>query len=438
MKMSDVPHQSLQNRLRGRLLIGLTLLWLVTSVLTISWLRHEMNEVLDSALEETAQRVLTFPVGSQLVSLPSHQETVQLQLVDMSAKVLWRTHEAPKLSITDDLVHSRLYTEGEWRVSVQHDAQRQITAVAAESLKERSEAMWASARTLLLPLLVLLPLAAWWITWTLRRAFAPVNQLRQELAHRSSSDLQPLSLPESLPDELSPLFETLNQLLGRVQQSLQAERHFAANSAHELRTPLAAAQANAQRLLAEVTDSVHHERINTLIRQIDRLNRLTSKLLQLSRIDSGLGLSLSSIELNQLCYWVLDEFEQTSPAIHFVPCEHSVYAQGDMDALAIALRNLLENAVHHAGAQAFIECRVTDDAEIVVVDDGPGAPPDTLERLKQPFARGESLLPGHGLGLALVDRIAEQSGGKLVLTSPVKDGRGFQASLQLTMIRPTD
>ncbi len=108
----------------------------------------------------------------------------------------------------------------------------------------------------------------------------------------------------------------------------------------------------------------------------------------------------------------------------------SVPVSGDVDALGIALRNLIDNALKHGGSATRVMVTVAGQ-QLEVQDDGPGVPPALLAGLVRPFDRGGPghALQGSGLGLAMVDTIARQSGARLRLRSPVADGRGFAALL---------
>ena len=424
-------HWSLQKRLRRQVLLVIALLWL-TSVGVSAWsLRIELDEVLDSALVATVHRVLTLPPEGQTLKAPARfGATIQTQLSDEHGQVVWRSHDALVPAMARAGRAARIYTDGAWRVAVEPSPDGKHVAVAAESLEERVEAMSAMASSFLLPMLLLLPMVAWMVTWVMRKGFQPVERMCQTLATRAPGDLRPLGQP-GLPQELASLADSLDHTLERVAKLRAAETKFAANSAHELRTPLAAARAQAQRLVAELTDPGPQERAQALIRQIDKLETLSAKLLQLSRVDSGLALSSEAVDLNLLAELVAREFSVAPGHLTLLPCDHPVTARGDLDALGIALRNLIENALRHAGPLAHVHIQVNQDASIEVWDDGPGVAPETLPTLAQPFTRGATTAAGHGLGLSIAEAVARQSGGHLQLASPHAHGPGFSARLCL-------
>jgi two-component system OmpR family sensor kinase len=170
------------------------------------------------------------------------------------------------------------------------------------------------------------------------------------------------------------------------------------------------------------------------VRQLDRLTRLATRLLQLARIESGVALKREPVDLTLLARLVADEFIDARGAGRLVVEIHGEPAPvaGDLDALGIALRNLIDNALKHAAGAARVTVRV-GPGEIAVIDDGPGVPPASLGTLVRPFVRGEVASEGSGLGLAIVNTIALQSGARLELRSPVDHGHGFGATLRFDL-----
>lgn len=438
------PAPRLERQLLGQLLLMLGGLWLLGSLLAAWELREEINEVLDSALRETAQRLLTLPdtragTGTLPPSEPPDpgHDYVAYQLFSRDGRLLMRSHHAPDEPLVP-LGRDGLSNEptGRWRVVQHTDPARTRHAMVAEPVWHRRTTVWSAISTLLVPLLVMLPLAALGLHLALRRAFRRLEPVQHDLARRPAHDLQPVGL-DSAPHELQPLLATVNALMARVQHLLDAERTFSASVAHELRTPLAAARAQAQRLAVEAgtadPDKVR-DRALALVRQLDRLTQLATRLLQLARIDAGVALQREPLDLRQLARLIVEEFPQARQPGRLVVEAEAVddagaTVAGDLDALGMALRNLVDNALKHGGDGARVVVRVRP-AEISVIDDGPGAPQADLATLLQPFQRGITPVGGSGLGLAMVQAIARQSGATLDLHSPVAHGRGWQASLR--------
>jgi two-component system, OmpR family, sensor kinase len=244
-----------------------------------------------------------------------------------------------------------------------------------------------------------------------------------------------------VPAELLPLLQAVNAMRERLQQLVLAERDTAGHLAHELRTPLAAARAQAQVLLARwPAGHEDAQRLQALIGQLDRMARLATRLLQLARVEAGVALHREAVDTAWLAQLVLDELRSERGTVRarlWVDTPPPPPWQADLDALGIALRNLVENGLRHGGPQAQVVVRV-GAGRIDVEDDGPGMPADELQRLRQALQQPHTAptrLGGH-LGLRLAHRIAEQSGARLELASPLVCGHGLRASLVLVDPQP--
>ncbi len=431
---------SLQQRLRNRLWVAITVLWLIGSALALYVQRQKTNQLLDREQLEMAHLALNLPAGPMQTPgslLPDVDDRVAIQVFDQHRRLVWKSPKAPARPLAT-IWRNQVQVSDERRLVVQHDALSGRTAIVSTSLRDREEALLAAAEALLLPLLALLPLTALTLTWLLRQAFAPLQSMRQTLREREAHELSPLD-SHGLPQELKPLVDGLNQLFERVSRARQAESAFAANSAHELRTPIAAAQAQLQRMSHELQQQADPAalalRVDTLGRQLDRLQHLCIKLMQLSRAESGVATRAERIDLVTVTHLVMDEFdrpEQTGRLhLEIEDQAETIEAWGDMDALAIALRNLIENALVHGGQDTPVTIGITKAPAIDVIDQGVGVPSHRLDTLRQPFQRGESPSPGHGLGLSIANSIARQMGGSLLLNSPHTNGRGLHARLAL-------
>lgn len=432
---------SLEGRLRLHLLLGLAAVWLAGSAIALIGLRQETGEVLDSALLETAQRLLVLPEGALgsgdhlTAEIGEHEELVIYQLYDQQGHMRLRSHSAPTTPL-DPAAPDGIREVGDWLVlTLTRDDDRRRAQVA-ELISHRRTALWESSGWLFGTLLAMLPLVVLTLHLVLRRGFRSMERLRLHLDARAAHELGPL--PEGdAPDELRPWLGTVNTLLARVQTLVDAERAFAAHTAHELRTPLAAARAQAQRLAHETAEPRLAERSQALVRQLDRLTTLATRLLQLARVESGVALKREPVDLVMLAQFVCDEFSEAQQAgtLQLQPApELPCVVQADIDALGIALRNLIDNALKHGRAEqpdAPLQVRVEVGPDgFSVSDNGPGISAEVLPRLTRPFERGQTRSEGTGLGLAMVATVARQSGATLRLESPLQHGRGLCARLQ--------
>jgi two-component system OmpR family sensor kinase len=443
---------SLQNRLALVLGAGLTLLWLATAWATMTLLKAEMAEVFDSALEETAQRLLPLAVldilgreedgiDQRIATLRDHEEFFTYIVRDDQGRVLLRSHAA-------DVVNFPPFDGMGFRQTATHrlyfDAALQgtLTIAIAEPLTHRAKAAQEMLIGLAIPLIVILPLGFLGVFWIVGRSLRPVRRFGAELSGRGTGrgarDLSPLGSGD-LPDEIKPVAGAVNALMQRLDRTLTAERSFAANAAHELRTPLAAALAQTQRLIAETTDPKAAQRAGEVEMALKRLTRLSEKLMQLARAEGGRLRHDHVSDLRPILDLVLSELDRTPDKGRIDSTRPSGPVRSDMDpdAFAIVARNLIENALRHGtgrGTERATE-RGTGRVQVVltntalrVVNAAPPLPPETLGRLTQRFERGQSNVAGSGLGLSIVQAIADGAQGRLTLLAP--QGR-FEAVFDL-------
>lgn len=436
--------RSLESRLSIQLLVVLVLLWLGGTFFAVRGLRVEIDEVQDSALTETAERLLmlndarlggTAEHPTVIEEFDPHYEHVVYQIMDLQGHVLLRSHQAPDYAMAPQ-ARDGLTIQPPWRViSLTHPGFKRRAQVA-EAAAHREYTLSRATLALVVPLLLMLPLSLVGLHLVLRQAFRQLQPITDNLSRRAAHDLQAVPV-EDAPAELHPLLNTVNGLMARVHTVLEAERMFSANMAHELRTPLAAARAQAQRLAQESATPAASDRAQALVRQLDRLTRLTTRMLEIVRIDAGVGHQRKPVDLRMLARMVIDEFPQSrdpkrlclAPGTAEDADDRPVVVQGDTDVLGMAVRNLIDNALKHGGETAQVVVAVRSGL-LSVTDDGPGMPEGDLTTLTRPFERGVTLASGTGLGLSLVQSIADQAGARLQLESPVRDGRGWRATLR--------
>lgn len=432
--------RSLQWRISLWLGLGVALLWGIATVATAQRLRHEINEVFDSALEETAQRLLPLAVldilsreagdtSQRIVTLREHDEYFTYAVRDAHGDMLLRSHRADdsvfppfsKMGFVDTPTH---------RVYFDAALQGTITIAVAEPLAHRRDVANEALLNLAWPLALLIPASLLLVWAVVRVSMAPIRNLRTGIEARGSGDLTPIPAA-GLPSEVGPIADAVNHLLLRLGRALDAERSFTANSAHELRTPVAAALAQTQRLIAETKDAVSRERAQQIEMALQRLSRLSEKLMQLARAEGGRLKGRETTDIASVAKMVVDEMVRKPGMIEritFEGPETPVPAGIDADSFAIVLRNLVENGLKHGAPDRPVEIALSGDGVLTVSNEGPSVPPDLLLRLPQPFERGRTTAEGAGLGLAIVNTIASGTGGRLVLTSPLPGRQsGFEA-----------
>lgn len=435
MRVAWPPRGSLQRRLALALTGGVMALWLLATVAAGLLLRREIDEVFDSALQEVVQRVLPLAyteilareadAGSdpqRIASVGAHREYITYIVRDASGRRLLQSHDADLAQFPPNPAHgfsdgpsSRLYTE----IAVSGT----IVVTAAERPGHRQKAVRDAIKVLAWPLILLLPLgiAGTWVlvAVTLR----PVVAFRHEIEARGSGHLAPVSVSH-LPSEIAPVAEAVNALMARLRRALDAERSFTANSAHELRTPVAAALAQAQRLRAELPEGAARARTVEIESALKRLARLSEKLLQLARAEGAGLIGEAPQDLVPALRLVLHDLSAEGAVAVALPPAGRFVSTLDMDAFAILARNLIENALKHGDASQPVRVALTDDGRFSVVSAGPVLEPAILAAMTQRFVRGTTMGEGAGLGLSIVQAIAQGVGAEIAFVSPATGQAG--------------
>ncbi len=435
---------SLQARLALGLGLALSLVWLAATAWTLTDLRRETEKLFDSALQETAQRLLPLAVteivnrdpadGAQtLAPISAHEEFFTYIVRDRAGDILMRSHSAePGLFPAWD--GPGFATRDTHRFYSEATLQGAIRLTVAEPLAERQNVLRAFMMRLGLPLMLALPLTLIIVVIVVRLGLGGLRRFGADLTGRGARHLSPVPVT-GLPSDLRPLADTVNDLLARLSDAFEAERSFAANAAHELRTPLAGAIAQAQRLRAETDDPATDVRAADIEATLKRLTRLCERLMQLARAEGGRLRLDHSADLRPVARVVVEDLARMGAVgrITLSLPDSPVLSDIDPDAFAILCRNLVENALRHGAATAPVEVSLDTHGRFTVANDGPVVPRATRARLTARFARAGT--EGSGLGLAIVAAIADRTGSPLVLDSPRPGQRsGFEVSLRL----PTD
>ena len=269
-----------------------------------------------------------------------------------------------------------------------------------------------------------------------RSALVGVREMRTELESRGGRNLAPL-LVDGVPAELRPVVTAVNRMLERLSGALEAERDVASGAAHELRTPVATALAQTQRLAATLPPGASRERALGIAATLKDLGRLSEKLVQLGRAESGFMDTGERRDGAEIISHVLAEFldhgADGSRLRYRVVDEPRFESRLDPDGLAIVIRHLLENALKHGTADGAIDIVLDGTANTLsVANDVDTGLVEEPERLRERFARGPTSASGAGLGLAIVDTMLRGTdlALELHLSSAVRPHR-FEARLRV-------
>lgn len=261
--------------------------------------------------------------------------------------------------------------------------------------------------SLLIPSLLIIGLALWISLQAVKRITRPLYDLQLELNNRTPDNLQPITLPESV-SEVDAVTAAINQLVSRLNLTLDRERMFTADVAHELRTPLAGLK-----LHLELMAKVHGVKVEPLLLRLDQMTESISQLLQLARV--GQSFSAGSYQQVMLIADVVlpIQGELETMLAHRgqtlrVPTitDRDVTVSGDATLLRVLLRNLVENAHRYSPENSVITICVSPGS-LAVEDEGPGIDEAKSGELSKAFVRMDSRYGGIGLGLSIVTRIAQ-------------------------------
>lgn len=444
-----VDTRSLSGRLVLSLSVLLVLFWTIAVGLSIHVMRAEFDEVFDSALQETTERLAPLVIDDffrrdigkgpdQVAALNpgATDEYLTYQVRDASGRVLLHSHNVGAEPYAAPLLPG-FWSGDDRRIFTIAAVSDTLFVQVADSLAHRREATLESALTLLLPILLLLPLGMFAIRWVVVRATRPVNELRDAISRRDGNNLEPIALL-GLPTEIATIPGSVNTLLGRLKLALQAERELAANSAHELRTPLAGALAQMELLADQLNEPDDRSRSHRVLEALRRLSLMLEKLLQLSRAEAGVGLSSTPVDLLALVKLLVETFQRSQHPTAMIELRPEPGLLGlvraiDPDAFAIAFNNLLENAARYGDAEQPITIAISADGRITVTN-AVSVPLDPdLNVYRARFRRGHTSKPGAGLGLAIVEKLVAQMSGSMSLRTVVlpEGVTGFECELSL-------
>lgn len=475
---STPAHQrplALRKRIGRRVLLSLLLVWGLGSAVVLGVGNHFVAQAFDRALLDDAHALAALVrsgglderhgPGASALRLELTPREVDLLRFDQSETVWFAIygpdgrfiagdHDLAPGTIAPGSSHafSQLLRAGQdlRRVSLHTAGTPSFTVVMAQTTTERTH--------LLRRLLVYAGLAQLWLlvvlgSWLLRgidRELRPLTTLQDAMDRRDAADLTPL--PPALTQQagssdVQRLGEALDGLLARVQHSLHAQREFAGNVAHELRTPLAGIRAQAAHALAQSDPAVWRSELQGIAESEQRASRTVDQLLALARAaEGGTALALQAVPLHTLVREVLLRFLPRADALGVdlgadgleqavQVCAHTALIEG-------ILNNLLDNALRYGRGQPpriTVALQVREGHVVLsVADNGPGVDAALALQLQQRWAQGDQgmrLGQGAGLGLSIVARYAQLMGGRLVL-EPAQQGSGLVASVRLPLAGP--
>lgn len=456
--MSLAVRGSVRRKLLGALLGGLAAIWLAAALVTAWETQDELGELLDAHLAQSAS-LLAAQLGDELEELAEAEdhgegpEGVELEHAEAlhryarqvafqvwagGTRLLLRSADAPtaRLSAIESGFSDATVGSRSWRVFSVWRPEREYLVQVAEAREARQRLTGEVLEKLVQPLALALPLLGLIVWVAVGAALRPVGSIADAIARRGPGFLAPIE--GEVPAEIAPMVQRLNGLLARVAGTLEDERRFTSDAAHELRTPLAALKAQIQVALGATDAGEHARALDFAVTASDRATHLVEQLLTLARLDSDAWRSQAGpVDLRALAAQGLADAAPAARAKRIelaLEAPEGVRVPGHAGLLSVLLRNLLDNAIRYSPEGTTVTVRVLPGSGSVTLgacDQGPGIPAQARAAALRRFHRLEGTeAPGSGLGLSIVARIAELHGARLTLQDG-EAGRGLWVSVAL-------
>jgi two-component system sensor histidine kinase TctE len=456
---------SLRARLVRHVLLPLALTWLLGTVVTVAVAYYFAQKAFDRALLDDAyalaSRVRAQPQGLALELSSREMSTV---LFDQSESIYFVVRrgdgtilaghpglQAPLPRSPDYIRFSETVYAGRplRSVVVVQDEPDDFVVTVGQTTRSRKALLRDVLVYSVVPQLLLLGLLALWLRRIIGQELQPLSDLRHSVEQRDARDLRPLPVPPSSRD-IAQLGAAINALLARLDHSLQAQREFSGNVAHELRTPLAGIRALAAYGLAQSEPAVWREQLQRIGASEARASRLVEQLLALALADEAdTGVRNEPVALDELVRETVLRYLPRADAagvdLGVQGLDQPVQVIGNAALIEGLLGNLLDNALRHAcpatGQAAAVTVELAREpagVRLSVVDNGPGLDEQERRHLLQRGVRGlhaQRLGEGAGLGLAIVGKFAEVMGATFEL-GDAPGGQGLRASVLLRPAAP--
>lgn len=422
-------NESVQRKLSFSLSITILVMAVVAGIFSFVSASDEAYELQDDLLRQVAalfdrqHLTIAHPGNDDLGKSNDEESRVIVQYLEDGSKTVSNGDAGAPLPLPITLADGlhTLDVNGEpFRVLVKTTSIGERIAVAQEA-GIRDEIARDSALRTLIPLLILMPILLMIVADLVRKLFRPIAALSAEIDQRTEQELHPIQ-ENHLPAEVRPFVVAINRLLIRVDRSVEAQRRFVADAAHELRSPLTALSLQAERLDQADMSGLARERLITLRRGIERGRNLLDQLLTLAKAQAALDRPKSPVSVQHVYRRVLEDL---MPLAEEKLIDIGVEGEQDvqlwvneMDAMSL-VKNLVDNAIRYTPNGGVVDLSVIalkDHAVLKIQDSGPGIQVTERERVLDPFYRtlGNDQV-GSGLGLSIVKAIADRIGAEIQL-----------------------
>lgn len=447
-------HPSLRYLLLRRLLPAMLVI-MAAGAGTAYWIATESTELAyDRSLLNTALAIAEqtrISDGRPVLQLSAQAQTVLL--ADKFDRSFFAVHDAqgeliagsdlpmPSGDAWAELIDSgRLYYDAKMgkeavrvaALQAEHD-EVHFTILVGETLVKRHAIVRDILLGMFLPELLLVTATIVLTGIGVRSGLAPLISLRRQLAGRSQADLSPVNI--AIPIEMQPLVDEINSLLSRLDRALGSQRHFVSDAAHQLRTPIAALQAQVE-IAVRSAPADSRGQLEGVLTATRRLSHLVDQLLALARAEPSQHQPLPTVDLEQLVHETAETWlpQAIAKNIDLGFELASAKISGNNLLLGELLGNLIDNAIRHTPCEGSVtvSCGTSGDAVWLAVEDsGAGIPAAEREHVMKRFYQSPgSDSNGCGLGLTIVDAIARQHGGMVIVDASPQLG-GARLTIKL-------
>ena len=377
---------------------------------------HQRDDA-DDRLRETASKPQPPVAVNGSISQYYSEYAMAFQIWNTESKqLIIRSKNTPDTAISSfatGFYDSRI-GENQWRVYVYADNSKQRVFMVAQEQLLTQKIINEILTRLINPMLmgsVALLLVFFLI---IRRSLRPLNTLETAITKRSPNDLSPITIGDA-PREISPVVQSLNMLMGNLEDSLSKERHFTSNAAHELRTPLAVIDTLTQTAIQTQDLSI----LPKIQAASDHARRQIEQLLILARLDANARLTeTTAVDLHAVAQTVCaDLFNIHTTAIDIQLHGEATTVSSTPEMMYILLKNIIENALTHTPNNGSIHIQInhTPQPSLDVIDSGTGIAPEKLAHITERFYRAEQRHEGFGIGLSIVQKICELHQAQLLI-----------------------
>lgn len=429
-----LEHKDLQKHLNAQLTVGaLTIQAFVSDDIRRRDLQVIQNEI--NNLPDVAEEY--YENDHKKIFSPTY-ELIQFQIWDKGGKLVLHSSTAPKVALSNGRSgFSTKWIDGQlWHVFTSYDKDSGLRVDVAERSDFREELEGRVTQDSIIIMLITYPFLGLLIWIIVGRGLDSIKQVTSEIRQRAPSYLEPVDL-EAVPTEIKPLIDELNKLFKRLREAFEREKRFAADAAHELRTPLAALRAQTQVALMAVNEVDMRDALGKVLIGVDRSSHVVQQLLTLSRMVPQA--TIKEFEKVNVIKQAKDVIADLAPValeknteIELIAPDSNAVIMGYPTAIAILIRNLVDNAIRYTPYGSLVKVSIhSENNQVIlkVIDNGPGIPQELMGRVFERFFRVlGNKSTGSGLGLGIVQQIVEIHDAQISLNT-VEIGTGLEVAV---------